>query len=76
MSETKQVGENDRQINLLLSTKLAVPLLQPDLVSRPQLLSQMQAGCQRRLVIIAAPAGYGKTTLLSAWLATYPWSVA
>lgn len=76
MSETKQVGENDRQINLLLATKLAVPLLQPDLVSRPRLLSQMQAGCQRRLVVIAAPAGYGKTTLLSAWLTTCPWSVA
>lgn len=76
MSETKQVDENDGRINLLLATKLTAPPLQPDLVSRPRLLSRMRTGCQRRLLLITAPAGYGKTTLLSAWLATYEWPVA
>ena len=76
MSETKQVGENDEHINLLLATKLTAPLLQPDLVVRPRLLSRMQSGCQRRLLLVTAPAGYGKTTLLSTWLATCEWLVA
>jgi LuxR family maltose regulon positive regulatory protein len=38
------------------------------LVSRPRLINQLQLGIQRPLTIIAAPAGFGKTTLLSTWL--------
>ena len=76
MAKTKLIGENDESVDFLLTTKLNVPLPQPDLVERPRLLSRMQAGCQRRLLLITVPAGYGKTTLLSTWLATCEWPVA
>jgi LuxR family maltose regulon positive regulatory protein len=52
----------------LLVTKLAIPLIRSDLVARPRLTHQLQHGIQRPLTLIAAPAGFGKTTVLSAWL--------
>ncbi len=53
---------------LLLVTKLAMPPVRPDLVARPRLVNQLTLGIQRPLTLIAAPAGFGKTTLLSTWL--------
>jgi LuxR family maltose regulon positive regulatory protein len=53
----------------LLTTKLFVPPTRANLVLRPRLTAQLQAGLQGKLTLIAAPAGFGKTTLLSAWLA-------
>ncbi len=53
---------------LLLVTKLALPPVRADLVPRPRLTNQLQLGIQRPLTLIAAPAGFGKTTLLSTWL--------
>src|SRR5712692_2610853 len=53
---------------LLLVTKLAMPPVRADLVPRPRLTNQLQLGIQRPLTLIAAPAGFGKTTLLSTWL--------
>ena len=52
----------------LISTKLQRPRVGRELVQRPRLLEQLAAPAALTLVI--APAGYGKTTLLSAWLAT------
>jgi LuxR family transcriptional regulator, maltose regulon positive regulatory protein len=55
----------------LLRTKFYIPPPQPRLVARPRLLDKL-AGAFRpgvRLVLISAPAGYGKTTLLSDWIA-------
>ncbi len=49
----------------LLKTKLYMPPLRPELVSRPRLIERLKMGLQRKLTLIAAPAGYGKTTLLS-----------
>jgi LuxR family transcriptional regulator, maltose regulon positive regulatory protein len=40
------------------------------LVVRPRLFGRLQAGLRDKLTLIAAPAGFGKTTLLSAWRAT------
>src|SRR5579884_276082 len=57
---------------LLLVTKLARPSVGADLVPRPRLLSQLQPGIQCPLTLIAAPAGFGKTTLLSTWLEQAP----
>jgi class 3 adenylate cyclase len=53
----------------LLATKLAIPPPRPNLVVRPHLLERLRAGIQRKLTLIAAPAGFGKTTLLAPWLA-------
>jgi LuxR family maltose regulon positive regulatory protein len=52
----------------LLQTKLFVPLARPDLVPRPHLLNKLNGGLSGKLTLISAPAGYGKTTLLSDWI--------
>ena len=51
----------------LLSTKLYIPPIGPTLVSRPRLIERLNEGLGRRLTLISAPAGFGKTTLLSEW---------
>ncbi|MEE8567725.1 MAG: hypothetical protein V3S81_03880, partial [Anaerolineales bacterium] len=53
---------------LLLTTKLYIPPVRPNLVPRPRLLERLNAGLHRKLTIIPAPAGFGKTTLLSEWI--------
>ena len=55
----------------LLQTKLYIPPLQPNLVKRPHLIDQLNQGLQlgHKLSLISAPAGFGKTTLASEWLA-------
>jgi LuxR family maltose regulon positive regulatory protein len=53
----------------LLKTKLYIPPVRPDLVPRPRLVERLNAGLQRKLALISAPAGFGKTTLLSEWVA-------
>jgi LuxR family maltose regulon positive regulatory protein len=53
----------------LLTTKLFLPPARPNLVPRPRLIEVLNAGLKRPLTLISAPAGYGKTTLLSDWRA-------
>jgi LuxR family maltose regulon positive regulatory protein len=53
----------------LLATKLHIPPSRPNLVPRPRLIERLNEGMQRRLTLISAPAGFGKTTLLGEWLA-------
>ncbi len=53
----------------ILATKLYIPRLRPNVVSRPRLLERLNEGLHRKLTLIAAPAGFGKTTLISAWMA-------
>ncbi|HNT76686.1 MAG TPA: LuxR C-terminal-related transcriptional regulator [Anaerolineae bacterium] len=57
------------QITPLLATKLYIPAPHAAIVSRPHLLARLDEGLRlgRRLTLVAAPAGYGKTTLLSEW---------
>ncbi len=54
----------------LLATKLYIPLPRPALVARPRLLARITAALHCKLILLAAPAGFGKTTLLSAWRAS------
>src|SRR5690348_15944733 len=54
----------------VLATKLLAPVPRPDEVPRPALLAAVRAGLSGRLVLITAPAGFGKTTLLAQWLAS------
>src|SRR5512135_1757499 len=56
---------------LLLSTKLFFPPARPNLVPRPRLIEQLNAGLRKPLTLISAPAGYGKTTLLCDWRARF-----
>lgn len=53
----------------LAITKLYRPVLRPNMVRRPRLVERLTTGLQRRLTLISAPAGFGKTTLVSEWLA-------
>lgn len=53
---------------LLLQTKLYVPPVRPEVVSRPRLIERLSAGLCRKLTLVCAPAGYGKTTLVNAWV--------
>ncbi len=52
----------------LLTTKLYIPTPRPDLVPRPRLIQRLNAGLHGKLTLIAAPAGFGKTTLLGEWI--------
>lgn len=51
-------------------TKLHPPTVPPDLVVRPRLLEILDACRSRPLTLVSAGAGYGKSTLVSSWLAT------
>ncbi len=51
----------------LLATKLFIPPLRPNLVSRRRLVEQLEAGLRGPLTVLAAPAGWGKTTVLAEW---------
>jgi LuxR family maltose regulon positive regulatory protein len=54
----------------VIATKLAPHRLPRGSVSRPQLLDRLRAGRNRALTLASAPAGYGKTTLLTEWVTT------
>lgn len=51
----------------LLQTKLYLPPNRESLVTRERLINWLDKGFQRKLTLISAPAGYGKSTLLSEW---------
>ncbi len=53
----------------ILVTKLYTPPLRSQSVPRQRLIDKLNAGSGRKLTVISAPAGFGKTTLVSAWLA-------
>jgi len=55
----------------ILATKLYVPSPppQPKIVLRPRLIERLNEGLHHRLTLVSAPAGFGKTTLLSEWVA-------
>jgi LuxR family transcriptional regulator, maltose regulon positive regulatory protein len=51
----------------LVTTKLRPPRTRPKLVARPRLREALAGGTGRRLTLVSAPAGFGKTTLLNEW---------
>lgn len=63
-------------MDILLQTKLTQPVIRDLLVPRTHLVRRLEAGLlhqgkfQRRLTLVTAPAGYGKTTLVADWLRT------
>jgi len=52
----------------ILVTKLYISPPRPELISRPSLIKRLNAGMDRKLTLISAPAGFGKTTLVSQWV--------
>ena len=56
----------------LLETKLYVPRSRRGLVPRPRLSERLDRGTASKLTLVSAPAGFGKTTLLTEWLAAGP----
>ncbi len=53
----------------LLTTKFYFPPARPSLVPRPRLIERLEVGLRGSLTLISAPAGYGKSTLISEWKA-------
>ena len=61
-----KVAASERDV--LLATKLHLPRPQPGFVPRPRLLDQLDEGLARSLILVCAPAGFGKTALLADWV--------
>ncbi len=60
----------------ILATKLHIPQPRPNGVARPQLIKRLEDAQHCGLSLISAPAGFGKSSLLSAWHATTQHSLA
>ena len=52
----------------ILATKLYIPPPRPKVVLRPRLIERLNEGLHHKLTLISAPAGFGKTTLVSSWI--------
>src|SRR5512143_2415653 len=53
----------------ILATKWYIPPPRPGIVLRPRLIERLNEGLHRKLTLVSAPAGFGKTTLVSEWIA-------
>jgi LuxR family transcriptional regulator, maltose regulon positive regulatory protein len=60
-------GTGDDAAFEILESKLAIPFLRSDLVRRTALVNRLRNASDARVISIATPAGYGKTTLLAQW---------
>jgi LuxR family maltose regulon positive regulatory protein len=56
------------KVEQLLTTKFYIPSTRPDIVPRQRLIERLNEGLDCKLTLISAPAGYGKTTLVSEWV--------
>jgi LuxR family maltose regulon positive regulatory protein len=52
----------------ILTTKLNVPPPRADWISRPRLIDSLDQGLRTKLTLVSAPAGFGKSTLVTSWL--------
>ncbi|HEV2653429.1 MAG TPA: AAA family ATPase, partial [Ktedonobacteraceae bacterium] len=70
LAQTEQtaIATNSIQFEPLLVPKLQLPRAQRSLLLREHLLEMLDKGLERKLTLIAGPAGYGKTTLVGQWI--------
>jgi len=61
---------DDGQANPLVETKLHIPSPRRNLVARPRLQARVADAADAKLILVSAPAGFGKTTLVTSWLST------
>jgi LuxR family transcriptional regulator, maltose regulon positive regulatory protein len=66
-SGAARAGVADSGPDMLLATKLHVPRPLRDYLPRPRLAAALDEGLARRLILVCAPAGSGKTALLADW---------
>ena len=64
------MGYNQFMTASILVTKLFIPPIRPELVHRPDLIKRLNDSLGCKLTLISAPAGFGKTTLVSEWVAS------
>ena len=60
----------------LLRTKFYIPPTRPEIVPRPRLLEHLNGGLHRKLTLISAPAGFGKTTLVTEWVSQFRFPIS
>ena len=60
---------NNHVSEILLRTKLYMPPVRRGFVPRSRLIEKLDKGLAEKLTLVSAPAGFGKTTLVTAWLA-------
>ena len=65
-----RVPYNASVLTSIIATKLYVPPSRPEIVLRPRLTERLDTHLHHKLTLISAPAGFGKTTLLSEWIAS------
>jgi LuxR family transcriptional regulator, maltose regulon positive regulatory protein len=58
----------NQSATVLLSAKLRIPPPRADLIARPRLFTRLDTVFLHRLLLLIAPAGFGKTSLLSSWI--------
>ncbi len=63
---------NGFMVTKILATKLFIPSPRPALVYRPRLVERLNEGLHRKLTLISAPVGFGKTSVLSEWIPKSP----
>lgn len=70
LARLPEPGGKDLASGFLLKTKLYIPQSRGVMVERPRLMTRLQDGLARRLTLISAPPGFGKSSVLMAWRAT------
>jgi LuxR family maltose regulon positive regulatory protein len=68
-SERVEADRSDASGAVVLETKLTRPPIRAEYVPRAELVERLRDSRERALTVVAAPPGFGKTTLLAAWLA-------
>jgi LuxR family maltose regulon positive regulatory protein len=76
MTHAPDLTSSAQETLTLIRTKFTLPPLNAQRVNRARLIERLNAGLDRALLLLSAPAGFGKTTLLTQWLRTVPHPVA